>query len=172
VLGDLAFFYDMNALGNRHMSSNIRIALINNGCGVEFNNSTHIASRYKSGPNKFMAAGGHFNSGEDGSERILPVAERMKTSLAKAWCEANGFEYAAATSKDEFLALRDKLLSPEFTRPIVVESFTAVADESRALEMITSVDPTTYDRAVIAAKRVLSPKLKAQARKALKKIAK
>lgn len=172
VLGDLAFFYDMNTLGNRHMSSNIRIALINNGCGVEFNNSNHIASHYKSGANRFIAAGGHFNSGAGGSEHILPVAERMNTSLAKAWCEANGFEYAAATSKDEFLALRDKLLSTKYTRPILVESFTSVPDESRALEMITSVDPTSYDRAVLAAKKVLSPKLKAQARTVLKKITK
>jgi len=172
VLGDLAFFYDMNALGNRHMSNNIRISLINNGCGVEFNNSAHIASRYKSGPNKFIAAGGHFNSGEGFSESILSVSERMQISLAKAWCETNGFEYAGATSKGEFLALREKLLSPEFTRPIIIENFTSVADEVLALDMITSVDPTNYDRAIDTAKKVLSLKLKAQVKKVIKKIVK
>ena len=36
VIGDLAFFYDMNVLGNRHIKSNIRIMLINNGKGTEF----------------------------------------------------------------------------------------------------------------------------------------
>lgn len=35
VLGDLAFFYDMNALGNRHVPSNIRILVVNNGLGFE-----------------------------------------------------------------------------------------------------------------------------------------
>lgn len=30
VIGDLAFFYDMNSLGNRYVSNNIRILLINN----------------------------------------------------------------------------------------------------------------------------------------------
>ena len=172
VLGDLAFFYDMNTLGNRHVSDNIRIALINNGCGVEFNNSNHIASHYKNGANKYIAAGGHFNSGENGSEHILPVSTRMKSSLARAWCEANGFEYAAATSKEEFLDLSDKLLSPAPSRPIIVENFTTVADESRALEIVTSVDPTSYDRAVLIAKKALSPKLRAQVKRALHKIAK
>ena len=31
VAGDLAFFYDMNVLGNRHVGRNIRILLVNNG---------------------------------------------------------------------------------------------------------------------------------------------
>jgi len=170
VLGDLAFFYDMNVLGNRHLSGNIRIALINNGCGVEFNNSSHIASEYKSGPNKLIAAGGHFNSGVAGSEHILPTTKRKETSLAKAWCEANGFTYAAATSKDEFLDLTKTLLDDTANRPVIVECFTNVADESRALELITTVDPTNYDRAVVAAKKILSPKLKTRVRKVLKGI--
>ncbi|MCI7443348.1 MAG: 2-succinyl-5-enolpyruvyl-6-hydroxy-3-cyclohexene-1-carboxylate synthase, partial [Clostridium sp.] len=32
VVGDLAFFYDLNAIGNRDIGNNIRILLINNGC--------------------------------------------------------------------------------------------------------------------------------------------
>jgi hypothetical protein len=39
ITGDLAFFYDLNALGNRHVHKNIRILLINNGCGFEFKKS-------------------------------------------------------------------------------------------------------------------------------------
>ena len=35
VTGDLAFFYDMNALGIRHIKNNVRILLINNGGGTE-----------------------------------------------------------------------------------------------------------------------------------------
>lgn len=36
VLGDLAFFYDINSLGNRHIGKNLRILLVNNGKGCEF----------------------------------------------------------------------------------------------------------------------------------------
>lgn len=31
IIGDLAFFYDMNAIGNRHIGNNVRIMMINNG---------------------------------------------------------------------------------------------------------------------------------------------
>ena len=30
VIGDLAFYYDMNALGIRHIKNNVRILLVNN----------------------------------------------------------------------------------------------------------------------------------------------
>jgi len=170
ILGDLAFFYDINSIGNRHISGNIRIILINNGCGAEFNNSSHIASKYPNGPNRLIAAGGHFNSGEAGTEEILPVSQRKETSLAKAWCEANGFKYAAAITKQEFLDLKDILLEQGTNTPVIIECFTNIADESRALEMITSIDPTSYDRAIIVAKKVLSPKLKLQVKKMFKKI--
>ncbi len=38
IFGDLAFFYDMNSLGNRHIGSNLRIMVVNNGLGGEFKN--------------------------------------------------------------------------------------------------------------------------------------
>ena len=41
VVGDLAFFYDLNSLGNRHRPENLRILLINNGRGTEFTNFNH-----------------------------------------------------------------------------------------------------------------------------------
>ena len=46
VIGDLAFFYDMNVLGNRHVSATIRILLVNNGKGTEFRNYTNFASKF------------------------------------------------------------------------------------------------------------------------------
>lgn len=170
IIGDLAFFYDINALGNRHLGDNVRIMLVNNGCGVEFNNSSHIASQYKSGANKLIAAAGHFNSGEAGTEKILPSAERMQRSLAKAWCEARGMNYLRATSKDEFLAVREDFFKGQFDGPVLMECFTEVADESRALEMITSIDPTKYEKAAAKAKKVLSPQMRAKARQAVKKL--
>ena len=41
VIGDLSFFYDMNSLGNRNVGKNIRLMIINNGCGTEFHNYNH-----------------------------------------------------------------------------------------------------------------------------------
>ncbi len=37
IIGDLSFFYDMNALWNNHIKSNLRILLLNNGGGEIFN---------------------------------------------------------------------------------------------------------------------------------------
>lgn len=170
ILGDLAFFYDINSLGNRHLGDNVRIMLVNNGCGVEFNNSSHIASRYKSGANKLMAAAGHFNSGSNGTEQILPSAERKQLSLAKAWCEARGITYLSASSKVEFLSLQQDFFGVGTGGPVIIECFTEVADESRALEIITSIDPTSYERAAAKAKKVLSPEMRAKARRAVKKL--
>ena len=36
ILGDLAFFYDLNILGNYNIPNNLRVVLVNNGTGVEF----------------------------------------------------------------------------------------------------------------------------------------
>ena len=33
ITGDLAFFYDLNALGIRHIKNNVRILLVNNNGG-------------------------------------------------------------------------------------------------------------------------------------------
>lgn len=43
IVGDLAFFYDMNSLGNRHFPDNVRIFLVNNGRGIEFRKKDHPA---------------------------------------------------------------------------------------------------------------------------------
>ena len=42
-IGDLAFFYDLNSIGNKNVKKNLRIMLINNGCGTEFHNYNHRA---------------------------------------------------------------------------------------------------------------------------------
>ena len=55
--GDLAFFYDMNSIGNRHVGNNIRIMLINNGRGTEFRNYNHNGAIFGSEEtDQFIAA--------------------------------------------------------------------------------------------------------------------
>ena len=56
VVGDLAFFYDFNAIANHNVRNNIRILLINNGCGTEFKNYSHFAAQFGDDANEFMAA--------------------------------------------------------------------------------------------------------------------
>lgn len=46
IVGDLAFFYDMNVVGNRHVGNNIRIMLINNGKGTGNSGITTIPARH------------------------------------------------------------------------------------------------------------------------------
>ena len=45
IIGDLAFFYDLNSLGNRHIGRNLRILLVNNGLGFEFKKCYAMAYR-------------------------------------------------------------------------------------------------------------------------------
>lgn len=112
VIGDLSFFYDMNSLGIRHLKNNIRILLVNNGCGVEFKLSTIEGTDV----NKYIAAAGH-------------------NSDAKGWAEANGFKYITASSKEDFLNLREEFIN-EGGQSIVFEIFTKPEDESDAIKAI------------------------------------
>ncbi len=155
VLGDLAFFYDMNAIGNRHVTPNLRILLVNNGKGTEFKNYGHHAARFGDDAEEFMAATGHFGNRS-------PV-------LVKAYVEALGFEYFSASSKEQFEQVYERFLIPKVTeRPMVFEVFTNSDDESKALEeMMKIVDASKKvktkevvkdflgDNAIKAIKRVL-----------------
>lgn len=129
VTGDLAFFYDLNSLGNRHLGNNIRIMLINNAIGAEFKLSTHRCSAFGDDADKYMAAGGHFGAKS-------PV-------LVKHYTEDLGFQYLSATNKEEFLAALDTFTNPEITdRPMILEVFTTHENENEALRLMTTI---TYD---------------------------
>lgn len=123
ALGDLAFFYDMNALGNRHIGSNIRILIVNNGKGTEFKHYNHHAAYFSDSSDDFIAAANHFGN--------------KSGDLIRNYVESLGFEYICASSKDEFLATYEMFTKAEITdKPIVFEVFTDDKLESRALQMI------------------------------------
>lgn len=126
VTGDLAFFYDLNALGNRHIGNNVRIILINNAIGAEFKISTHFCYTFHDNADKYMAAAGHFGAKS-------PV-------LVKHYAEDLGFQYLSATNKEEFLAALDTFANPEITdRPMILEVFTTHENENEALKLMTSI---------------------------------
>jgi len=58
VTGDLAFFYDLNSLGNRHIGPNVRVLLVNNGIGAEFKMRHHLVNQYGDRADEYMAARG------------------------------------------------------------------------------------------------------------------
>ncbi len=58
-MGDLGFFYDMSALGNRYLGADFRLMLINNGRGTEFQNYNNLAVQYGAEIDPYIAATGH-----------------------------------------------------------------------------------------------------------------
>lgn len=123
VVGDLAFFYDLNVLGNRHVGNNARIMLVNNGRGTEFHNSDHPASRFGEDGDPFMAAAGHFgNKSQD---------------LVKHYAQDLGYEYISACNKEEFLAVYEKFFSAKASDcSMIFEVFTDSDDESDAIRLV------------------------------------
>lgn len=127
VIGDLAFFYDMNSIGNRHVSNNIRIMLISNGCGAEFKLYSHPAARFGDDADKFMAARGHFG--------------QQSRDLVKHYAQDLGFEYMSAANKEEYLSCVVRFTTREtLSRPVLFEVFTDPKDESNALYAINNID--------------------------------
>lgn len=116
ILGDLAFFYDINVLGNRHLGKNVRILLINNGNGVIFRKPGNIGCIFESETPTFISAGGHFGN--------------KSHTLVKSYAENLGFEYMSATCKEEFIANVENFLKNEMSqKPILFEVFVTTENE-------------------------------------------
>ena len=123
IVGDLAFFYDMNAIGNRHVGNNCRILIINNGRGVEFRNYAHQGSVFGEQTDTYIAAAGHYGN--------------KSPMLVKSMAEALGYEYMSASDKDEFTKVYERFVTPKLTdKPMIFEVFTNTEDESSALEIM------------------------------------
>lgn len=145
IFGDLAFFYDMNSLGNRHLGSNIRILLVNNGCGVEF--KEHINRAYPLGEeaDPFISARGHFG--------------QQSRDLVKHFSEDLGFEYHAAESKDDYLRIIPLIASPEPREcPLLIEVFVSSEDEAESLRLLCNIEESAAGNAKSAIKKVIGDK--------------
>lgn len=127
VIGDLAMFYDLNALGNRHLGKNLRILLVNNGKGTEFKQFDHFAAKLGEEADVFIAATGHYG-------------KKSKT-LMRDFAKNLGFEYFCASNKQEFNEVYERFLIGEITeRPMLFEVFTDSIDESAALETMLNIE--------------------------------
>lgn len=118
VIGDLAFYYDMNSIGIRHIKNNLRILLINNNGGIEFK----FGKSNNEKMDKYIAAGNHFKN-------------------AKGWAETCGFRYMSAKTMEEF-----EEQAKDFTgisdRPIIFEAFVSDIDEADAYNMLIEKNKT------------------------------
>lgn len=119
VLGDLATFYDLSILGNRHVRNNVRILVVNNGTGFEMHCSGSIGNCFGSDADKYMAGGGHFGN--------------KSKSLLKHIANDLDFEYFAVETKSEYLSIIEYFLDEqEHQKSIIVEAFVNVCDEEKA----------------------------------------
>lgn len=126
VVGDLAFFYDLNAIASHNILNNLRILLINNGCGAEFKNYNHFAAQFGDDANQFIAAMGHYG--------------QQSPELVKNYALSLGFEYMSASNKETYLEKYEHFLCPELLdKPILFEVFTNYQDESEALCRINHI---------------------------------
>lgn len=155
VVGDLAFFYDLNSLGNRHIGNNIRIMLINNGCGTEFHNYSHpvrvVGNEMIS---KFVGADGHFGN--------------KSVKLVKNLAESLEFEYISASNKEEFNNnIKYFVDEKKHSKPLIFEIFTNSEEESEALSDIRKLKYSLKSSTEATLKKVLPPQAKNKIKKML-----
>lgn len=107
LIGDLSFFYDMNACWNRYCGKNLRI-LLNNNAGAEIF---------------------HYAYGKKISEISYISAEHNAT--AKGWVESRGFQYLSAHNQAEFEKELPVFMGQDSEKPIVFEVFSPKDKDAR-----------------------------------------
>lgn len=131
LIGDLAFFYDMNVLGNRHIPTNMRIILVNNSRGEEFRLNPIIDTPMGDNADTLIAAGGH-NIGS-----------------AKGWAESCGFEYIFSDNKEDFLSKISDFCNNDTDKPILFEIKVTDKDEKNALNLMKNYNRNDLEEHVL-----------------------
>ncbi len=149
IIGDLSFFYDMNAIGIRHVKNNVRVVLVNNNGGCEFRLKTSPANQFGDDSNLHIAAAGHFGDSAEG------------------WVRDNHFKYIGVRSNDELDRAVQVLVQPSDS-PIVLEVFTKMSDDVAALQAITDVNDRTPQSQKIA--QAIKDSIPLDMKKGIKKI--
>ena len=113
IIGDLSFFYDMNALWSTHFHNNLRILVLNNEGGEIFHT---LPGMDKSG----------------GTSRKFITAEHHTS--ARGWAEERGFFYMNATDDEEWQEALKTFASPEeHLQPMLLEVWTDKGEDTRLL---------------------------------------
>lgn len=109
IIGDLTFFYDMNALWNRYVGKNVRIMLNNNSGAALF----------------------HFNQGLKNYPTLNENVAAEHNATAKGWAESRGFKYLCSSNKEEFDKNLEEFLKPNSDKPIILEVFTKKEEDAK-----------------------------------------
>ena len=108
VIGDLSFFYDMNAAGLNSIGKNVRIIMVNNGGGEEF---------------RFIFNRKAFDDYKD--DNICASHNKR----AEGWIKSLGYDYYRASSKKEIDDIMPKLAEAS-EKPIFLEVFTMLGESA------------------------------------------
>ena len=113
LIGDLSFFYDMNALWNVYVGSNVRILLLNNGGGEIF----------------------HTLPGLDMSGTSHRYITAVHKTSAEGWAKERGLLYLKAEDENQLKEGIERLTECEFgTQPVLLEVFTNKNKDARILK--------------------------------------
>lgn len=108
IIGDLSFFYDMNAATIRTLSNNVRIVLLNNSGGAEF----HVYDHNVKEIDEFVCA--------------------EHKHYAGGYVKSLGFDYYEAHNAEEFDQVIEKF-AQESSKPMFIECFTNMHDDARII---------------------------------------
>lgn len=113
VIGDLSFFYDMNALWNSNYGCNVRILLLNNGGGEIFQALPGLSMSVQT--HRFVTA--------------------THTTTARGWATERGFAYTPVHDADELAEALTTFASPSpYNQPMLLEVFTDKGEDVRLLK--------------------------------------
>lgn len=146
VIGDLSFFYDMNALWNQYVGNNIRILVCNNSGGAIFHtypNTTNVPT-----------LDNH-------------IAAAHKTSV-EAWVVSRGFEYLSARNKEELDNELPRLMDTSSDHPILLEVFTDMEIDAKCIKDILK----PYKAEEISIRQQIGKRMPVGMKKTIKKIIK
>ncbi len=114
IIGDLSFFYDMNALSLRPRPKNLRILLINNSGGALF----------KALPTRPIIPS---------SEAHIVAAHHLR---AAEWAESAGYNYKRVLTIEDWAGCLAELHAPvtEASSPMLIEAFTETEEDIEAFK--------------------------------------
>lgn len=116
VIGDLSFFYDQNALWNTCLGGNLRIILLNNGCGGIFYGIRGLSE-------------------SPAFERYVTAAH---LTTARGICVQNDVGYLSARNAEELHVSLATLMTAGTHRPMLLEVFTDPETDERAVAELAS----------------------------------
>ena len=145
VIGDLSFFYDMNALWNHYIRNNMHIMVINNSGGAIFHT---YPNKYNVPSLDSHIAAEHHNS-------------------VKAWAIDRGFEYVCANDSHSFEKYSEQFFKQNRSKPILFEVFTDKDVDAKAINSILA--PKTAKTVV---KSIISKTVPNEVKSVLKKVMK